>query len=160
MTTVGVDWLLYFCVSSRTTANPESMLRSSNSTPRSARNVLTHPQGGQSCWVNTITLDWDMLFRQGRFAGRRTQNAVHGVRSSLLRFVEMPHLQFTQEPKCHQLHARHDQHRAKHHHRAVLVHNVHVADELLNHHPECNQQSGDRTDRAKAAKEVQRARHV
>src|SRR5664279_1293232 len=101
-----------------------------------------------------------MLFGQGRFAGRSTQHAVDRVGGALLRLVEMPHLQLAQESKSHQLDTGNDQHRAKHHHRPVLVHYVDVADEFFNDHPECNQESGDRTDGTETSKEVQRTRHV
>ena len=40
---------------------PESMLRSSNSTPRCWRKSLTHPHGGQSRCVNTMTFDLDIV---------------------------------------------------------------------------------------------------
>src|ERR1019366_7788743 len=120
--------------------------------------------GVQTCalpiCVNTITLDDGMLFRQGRFAGRRTQHTIHRVRSALRRLVEVPDLQFTQQSERDESYARHDQNRTEHHHGSVLVHDVHVADELLNDHPERDQQSSDGTDRAKAAKKVQRPRHV
>jgi len=96
MTTVGVDWLLKVCVSSRATAIPESMLRSSNWTPRCVRKSLTQTHGGQSCWVKTMTLRCNVSLRQGRLARRRAKDTIDYVGSTLLRFVEVSHLQLAQ----------------------------------------------------------------
>src|SRR5208283_3454498 len=110
---VGVDWLLYTSVISRTIREPESMLRSSNSTPRCTRKFLTQPHGRQSCCVKTMTLDCGMLLRQRRFAVGSTQHAVNSVWRSLLWLVEMTHLQLAQKPQGDQLHASDDQYRGE-----------------------------------------------
>src|SRR3974390_469004 len=95
MTTVGVDWLLSVGVSSRATATPESILRSSNSTPRWRRKRFTQLHGGQSCCVKTMTLDRGILICKCRFTGRSTQDAIHDVRSAFLRLVEVSNLELT-----------------------------------------------------------------
>lgn len=114
-TTVGVDWLLYFCVNSLATASAESILRSSNATPRCVRKFLTQPQGGQSFCVKTMTFGYDILFGKGRFAVRCAQYAIHGIRCPLLRLMEVPDLKLAQEAKRHQLNAGDDEDRAEYH---------------------------------------------